>query len=192
MASMAVVAKTSSLFVATTATVYPSSVSRTRSGLGSSCSPLVPLKRSFNGGQALRASRLGNAARRSVDSLVVRATSSPEETAEKANKQLDEIISDLKIKWEAVENKPTVAIYAGGAVLTLWFSSVIIGAVNSVPLLPKLLELVGLGYTGWFVYRYLLFKSSRKELLEDVEELKTKITGSMKGKGGESVMTEEI
>lgn len=23
---------------------------------------------------------------------------------------------------------------------------------------PKLLELVGLGYTSWFVYRYLLFK----------------------------------
>jgi hypothetical protein len=27
--------------------------------------------------------------------------------------------------------------------------------------LPKLLELVGLGYTGWFVYRYLLFKVTR-------------------------------
>ena len=24
--------------------------------------------------------------------------------------------------------------------------------------LPKLLELVGLGYTAWFTYRYLLFK----------------------------------
>jgi len=24
--------------------------------------------------------------------------------------------------------------------------------------LPKLMELIGLGYTGWFVYRYLLFK----------------------------------
>lgn len=24
--------------------------------------------------------------------------------------------------------------------------------------LPKLMELVGLGYTSWFVYRYLLFK----------------------------------
>jgi len=24
--------------------------------------------------------------------------------------------------------------------------------------LPKFLELVGLGYTSWFVYRYLLFK----------------------------------
>ena len=27
--------------------------------------------------------------------------------------------------------------------------------------LPKLLELVGLGYTAWFVYRYLLFKVRR-------------------------------
>lgn len=27
-----------------------------------------------------------------------------------------------------------------------------------LPQLPKILELVGLGYTGWFVYRYLLFK----------------------------------
>ncbi|RRT61116.1 hypothetical protein BHE74_00009320 [Ensete ventricosum] len=26
--------------------------------------------------------------------------------------------------------------------------------------LPKIMELVGLGYTGWFVYRYLLFKVS--------------------------------
>ena len=26
--------------------------------------------------------------------------------------------------------------------------------------LPKLMELVGLGYTSWFVYRYLLFKVS--------------------------------
>ena len=92
---------------------------------------------------------------------------------------------------------------------------------------PKLLELVGLGYTSWFVYRYLLFKvtlkrllavsrtwiylvsvllglaqilvlqntihainvwqmftfmltlqSSRQELIQDVDELKKKITGA--------------
>jgi hypothetical protein len=40
------------------------------------------------------------------------------------------------------------------------------------------MELVGLTYTGWFVYRYLLFKSSRKELVEDIEELKRKVTGA--------------
>jgi len=31
-------------------------------------------------------------------------------------------------------------------------------ALSVVPQLPKLLELVGLGYSAWFTYRYLLFK----------------------------------
>merc|ERR1712057_101089 len=53
----------------------------------------------------------------------------------------------------------------------------VVGAVNSLPLFPKVFELVGLGYTGWFTYKYLLFKSSRAELAADVEELKAKISG---------------
>ena len=57
-------------------------------------------------------------------------------------------------------------------------TSVVVGAINAVPLLPKILELVGLGYTGWFVYRYLLFKESRKELVDDIETLKKKIAGT--------------
>ncbi|KAL4196628.1 hypothetical protein AMTRI_Chr04g184160 [Amborella trichopoda] len=80
--------------------------------------------------------------------------------------------------WDAVENKSTVILYGGGALVALWLSTVVIGAVNSVPLLPKIMELVGLGYTGWFVYRYLLFKSSRKELASDIEALKKKIAGT--------------
>ncbi|CAK8575277.1 unnamed protein product [Lathyrus sativus] len=42
----------------------------------------------------------------------------------------------------------------------------------------NIMELVGLGYTGWFLYRYLLFKSSRKELATDIEALKKKIAGT--------------
>uniref|UniRef100_A0A0D9VKM3 Cyanobacterial aminoacyl-tRNA synthetase CAAD domain-containing protein n=1 Tax=Leersia perrieri TaxID=77586 RepID=A0A0D9VKM3_9ORYZ len=101
----------------------------------------------------------------------------------------DELIEDLKAKWDAVEDKTTVLTYAGGAIVALWISSVIVGAVNSVPLcnnltcmsmlqLPKLMEFVGLGYTGWFVYRYLLFKESRKELSDDIESLKKRIAGT--------------
>ncbi|KQK18667.1 protein CURVATURE THYLAKOID 1A, chloroplastic [Brachypodium distachyon] len=90
----------------------------------------------------------------------------------------DELIEDLKAKWEAVEDKPTFLLYGGGAVVALWLTTVVVGAINSVPLLPKLLELVGLGYTGWFVYRYLLFKESRKELASDIETLKKKIAGT--------------
>ena len=90
----------------------------------------------------------------------------------------DELIADLKAKWDAVEDKPTVLLYGGGAIVALWLTTVVVGAINSVPLLPKILELVGLGYTGWFVYRYLLSKESRKELVGDIETLKKKITGT--------------
>ncbi|PWA53715.1 hypothetical protein CTI12_AA330020 [Artemisia annua] len=90
----------------------------------------------------------------------------------------NELFDDLKEKWDALENKPTVIVYGGGAVVAIWLFSIFISAVNSVPLLPKILELVGLGYTGWFVYRYLLFKSSRRELATDIESIKKKFTGT--------------
>ncbi|XP_047307353.1 protein CURVATURE THYLAKOID 1A, chloroplastic [Impatiens glandulifera] len=90
----------------------------------------------------------------------------------------NELLTDLKEKWDAVENKSTVIAYGGGAIVAVWLSSVFIGAVNTIPLLPKILELVGLGYTGWFVYRYLLYKDTRKELVTDIEGLKKKIAGT--------------
>ncbi|XP_041998741.1 protein CURVATURE THYLAKOID 1A, chloroplastic-like [Salvia splendens] len=105
--------------------------------------------------------------------VLVKASSSDESSLDSNG-----LFADLKEKWDAIENKSTVLTYGGGAIVALWLASVVVGAVNSVPLLPKILELVGLGYTGWFVYRYLLFKSSRKELVEDIEEVKKKITGT--------------
>jgi len=70
-----------------------------------------------------------------------------------------------------------VLLYAGGAVVVVWASATVVSFVNAVPVLPKLMELVGLGYSSWFVYRYLLFKESRAELLEDIESLKQQISG---------------
>ncbi|KAL2892066.1 Protein CURVATURE THYLAKOID 1A chloroplastic [Bienertia sinuspersici] len=98
--------------------------------------------------------------------------------SEDSSVSTDDLIGDLKEKWDNVENKSTVLLYGGGAVVAIWLSSIIVSAINSVPLLPKIMELVGLGYTGWFVYRYLLFKSSRKELAEDIESLKKQIAGT--------------
>ncbi|KAK4476604.1 hypothetical protein RD792_015781 [Penstemon davidsonii] len=105
--------------------------------------------------------------------LLVKASSS-DETSIDAN----ELFTDLKEKWDAVENKSTVLLYGGGSIVAVWLASIVVGAINSVPLLPKVMELVGLGYTGWFVYRYLLFKSSRKELATDIEAIKKKIAGT--------------
>lgn len=53
----------------------------------------------------------------------------------------------------------------------------IISAINDIPLLAPTFELVGLGYTGWFVYRYLLTNTSRQELGQEFEALKNQVMG---------------
>ncbi|KAH8966731.1 hypothetical protein BDL97_03G041900 [Sphagnum fallax] len=134
-------------------------------------------RRSLNYGGVLRLSgrrRPGS----SKLCLIVRASLPEKEEPADTSKQLEESFTLLKVKWESVENKTNLAIYGGGGLVFLWLSSSIVGAINTVPLLPKVMELIGLGYTGWFAYRYLLFKSNRKELVSEIEELKSKITGS--------------
>eukprot|EP00898_Chlorokybus_atmophyticus_P004348 jgi/Chlat1/4914/Chrsp31S04835 len=112
---------------------------------------------------------------RSAPAFVVRAAAEDDASA---NAQA--LVEDLKSKWDAAENKSTIVLYAGFSIFALWLASAVVGAINSVPLLPKVMELIGLGYSGWFVYRYLLFKSSRKELLQDLDDLKSKIAGTPK------------
>jgi len=149
-----------------------------RQSVASAHGPALGVRKAFSGRQI---AQQGLTVSRTSRKFAVRATSTDDTTVD-----VDAIVKDLQDKWDRVENKTTVAVYAGGAVVALWLSSTIVGAVNSVPLVPKFLELVGLGYTSWFVYRYLLFKSSREELLEDVEELKRKISGSVQETTGSS------
>ncbi|XP_047951368.1 protein CURVATURE THYLAKOID 1A, chloroplastic-like [Salvia hispanica] len=116
--------------------------------------------------------KLLNESRRSSQ-LLVKASSSEESSLD-----TNELFNDLKEKWDAVENKTTVILYGGGSIVAIWLTSTVVGAINRVPLLPKIMELVGLGYTVWFVYRYLLFKRSRKELSEEIESIKKKLAGT--------------
>ena len=53
----------------------------------------------------------------------------------------------------------------------------ILGAINEVPLLAPTFELVGMGYSGWFIYRYLLRASSRQELGSEFNTLKDQVLG---------------
>mmetsp|Transcript_24211 Transcript_24211/g.29360 ORF Transcript_24211/g.29360 Transcript_24211/m.29360 type:complete len:169 (-) Transcript_24211:686-1192(-) len=107
-------------------------------------------------------------------SLAVQAV---KEVEEDSAFDAEDIIKTLQDKWDATENKGSVALYGFGVIVTVWISNTLVGAINAVPVLPKFMELVGLGYTSWFVYRYLLFKESRQDLAADVDELKAKIAG---------------
>jgi len=90
----------------------------------------------------------------------------------------DKLLKEVADKWDAVEDKTSATIYAGGALVVLIFANNILATVNALPLLPQLFETVGVGYSAYFAYRYLLTKSSREELIADIEELKEKVTGT--------------
>lgn len=64
-----------------------------------------------------------------------------------------------------------------GGVVTVKLTLALLDAVDDIPLLAPTFELIGFGYTAWFVYRYLLKASSRQELSKEVDNLKGQIIG---------------
>ncbi|XP_010646326.2 protein CURVATURE THYLAKOID 1D, chloroplastic isoform X1 [Vitis vinifera] len=68
-----------------------------------------------------------------------------------------EFLDNLNIKFDS-EDPYSIFLYGTGALTALWFASAIVGAIDSIPIFPKLMEIVGLGYTLWFSARYLIFK----------------------------------
>ncbi|HAA30483.1 MAG TPA: hypothetical protein DCE56_25845 [Cyanobacteria bacterium UBA8553] len=64
------------------------------------------------------------------------------------------------------------------ALVTVRLTLALLDAINDIPLVAPTLELIGLGYTGWFVYRYLLTAANRKELTEEINTIKNQILGT--------------
>lgn len=63
------------------------------------------------------------------------------------------------------------------AVIAVRVTLAVLAAINDFPLLSPLFELIGLGYTGWFVYRYLWKESNRQELKSELNALKSQVMG---------------
>ena len=55
--------------------------------------------------------------------------------------------------------------------------AVVIEALDGIPILSIIFELIGVIYLVWFVYRYLLKRSNRQELLDKIENIKREIFG---------------
>ena len=64
-----------------------------------------------------------------------------------------------------------------GAFIAVKLTLAILDAINDVPVLAPLFELIGLIYSGWFIYRYLLKASNRRELASEMNALKDQILG---------------
>ncbi|MBV6623344.1 MAG: CAAD domain-containing protein [Rivularia sp. (in: Bacteria)] len=97
---------------------------------------------------------------------------------EKISKFMKEIPEDLN-KFYSAYKTPIIglAVFLASFV-ALRVVLAMLAAVNDIPLVSSVFELIGIGYTGWFVFRYLLKAPNRKELAAEIESFKKQITGN--------------
>eukprot|EP00469_Lotharella_globosa_P012797 CAMPEP_0167774740 /NCGR_PEP_ID=MMETSP0111_2-20121227/2169_1 /TAXON_ID=91324 /ORGANISM="Lotharella globosa, Strain CCCM811" /LENGTH=202 /DNA_ID=CAMNT_0007664573 /DNA_START=61 /DNA_END=669 /DNA_ORIENTATION=+ len=109
--------------------------------------------------------------------VVLRPTMAARAAEKDTSIDADKLIEDLSAKWDKVENKGQVAVYAGGALVALVTANAVVTTIDSLPFIPYFTEVVGTCYSLWFAYKYLLFEDSRKELAKDIEILLEKVGG---------------
>ena len=61
------------------------------------------------------------------------------------------------------------------ALISVKLMLAVLDAINDIPLLSVLLELIGLGYGIWFIYRYLLTAATRQELVGEIQNIKKQV-----------------
>lgn len=64
------------------------------------------------------------------------------------------------------------------ALIALKLLLAVLGAINDLPIFSSVFELIGMGYSAWFIWRYLLKASTRQQLGSDFTALKEQILGN--------------
>lgn len=80
------------------------------------------------------------------------------------------------------ENKQPIISFAliVAALIALRVVLTVLITLNDIPLIAPTFEVVGIGYSVWFVSRYLLKSSNRQELSLELQKLKQQVVGSVK------------
>jgi hypothetical protein len=64
-----------------------------------------------------------------------------------------------------------------GSIVTFKLTFALLSALNEIPLVQPTLELVGLGYSAWFIYRFVFKAENRAELSDKYSTVKQKVVG---------------
>ncbi|KAL5197933.1 hypothetical protein ABZP36_001445 [Zizania latifolia] len=97
---------------------------------------------------------------------------------EGSSTEVPEIVKAAQDAWAKVEDKYAVTAIGVASLVALWTAVGAIKAIDKLPILPGVLELVGIGYTGWFTYRNLVFQPDREALVSKIKSTYNEITGS--------------
>ncbi|KAL0862075.1 hypothetical protein Bca101_041193 [Brassica carinata] len=120
-----------------------------------------------------------NVLTRAADVEVAATTTTTQvEAPPAATTELPDIVKTVQEAWDKVEDKYAVSSLAVSGFVALWGTAGVISAIDRLPLVPGVLEVVGIGYTGWFAYKNLIFKPDRETLFQKVKDTYRDIIGS--------------
>ena len=94
---------------------------------------------------------------------------------EDLNKKLKEVTETVSEKWEETDDKPAVITLGVYGLIGLTAANGVLKSIDSLPLIPDLLELVGIGFSGFYIYQNLLFKPDRAALKDSISKSIDKI-----------------
>ncbi|XP_057772788.1 protein CURVATURE THYLAKOID 1C, chloroplastic [Salvia miltiorrhiza] len=87
------------------------------------------------------------------------------------------IVKSIQDVWDKSEDRLALIGLGFASVVGFWAAINIVTAIDKLPIVPNLLELIGLLFASWFTYRYLLFKPDRQELSQKVSKSISDILG---------------
>ncbi|KAK6268052.1 hypothetical protein QUC31_012212, partial [Theobroma cacao] len=105
--------------------------------------------------------------------FVVKATGESSESSTSLS-----IVKSVQNVWDKSDEDRVGLIGLGFAtIVALWASANLVSAVDKLPLIPNVLEVIGILFSLWFIYRYLLFKPDREELFQIIIKSISEIFG---------------
>ncbi|CAN6456519.1 unnamed protein product [Victoria cruziana] len=90
-------------------------------------------------------------------------------TGGKSDPSTESILKSITSSFNSSEDRIALAGLGFAAIVVIWASSNLITVIDNLPFIPTVLELVGILFSWWFIYRYLLFKPDRQELVRIIK-----------------------
>ena len=94
-----------------------------------------------------------------------------------ASNFIDNVPDYIKYFWSAYKRVIFVFIYALLVLLIFVIITTIIKALDGLPLIATFFQSVGILYTMWFSFRYIITAEKRRELISNFNELKKNVIG---------------
>ncbi|KAG2484435.1 hypothetical protein HYH03_016745 [Edaphochlamys debaryana] len=118
-------------------------------------------------------------AHRSAGGARVLVRAEPEDPSAKLQAQFEDALKWVQGKWEGTEDqeKPAAIAIILGVVVAQIAIGATIDAVDRIPVVNKLLQLVGVAVTGLFAYRYFTDPAERESVKKSVDAFTKSVTG---------------